>query len=290
VNTLDHPLATGIAPAWAAEWGEDRFGIFAVLRIGEAHQKLRFIPPGSFRMGSPESEKGRQAWEQPQRLVTLAESYWLADTPCTQELWQEVMGANPSRFKSPRRPVEQVNWDDVQEFLRRLEERWPGAGASLPTETQWEYACRAGTTTSTFAGELEILGSNNGPLLDAIAWYGGNSGFGFDLENGYDSSDWPEKQHSHERAGTRIVGLKRPNAWRLFDMLGNVWEWCADPSREDSEIAVEPDAMGSNRVIRGGSWFNLARLVRAASRSWSAPGARGDDLGFRFSLGRPRSG
>lgn len=286
---LDHPLAAGSAPEWAAEWGEDRFGVFAILRIGEAEQKLRFIPPGSFLMGSPKNEQGRQDWEQPQHLVKLTEGFWLADTPCTQELWQEVMGANPSRFKSPRRPVELVSWEDVQLFLRRLEERLPSAGTGLPTEEQWEYACRAGTTTSTYAGEIEVLGERNAPLLDGIAWYGGNSGVAFELNNGHDTSDWREMQDEHKRAGTRIVGLKNPNAWGFFDMLGNVWEWCVDPWREGPVSTSGSAEMATYRVIRGGSWDDFARSVRAAYRYWYGPSFHLAALGFRFSLRHPLS-
>lgn len=290
---LDHPLVTGLAPEWATAWGEDGYGVFVALRVGKAEQKLRYIPRGSFWMGSPKTEQGRWENEGPQHLVTLTEGYWLADTPCTQEFWQEVMGNNPSRFQSPKRPVEQVSWDDVQGFLRRLEEKFPSLAADLSTEAQWEHACRAGTTTSIYVGELKILGASNAPLLDEIAWYGGNSGVGFDLENGYSSTHWSEKQYPHNQAGSREVGQKRPNAWGLYDMLGNVWEWCADLwGSYSAEAQIDPGGPeeGLGRVYRGGSWRYHARSVRAACRYWNGPGIRNDNLGFRFSLGRPRSG
>jgi formylglycine-generating enzyme required for sulfatase activity len=207
----------------------------------------------------------------------------LFDTPCTQALWEAVMGDNPSRFQSPERPVEQVSWEEVQEFLRRIEERVPGL--ALPTEAQWEYACRAGTQTATYAGDLEILGDSNAPLLDAIAWYSGNSGVGFELDNGWDSSNWPEKQYLHERAGTHPVGLKEPNAWGLYDMLGNVWEWCADGIRpygsESVTDPIGPTKAGAERVLRGGAWILDARVVRSASRIAYDPGYRFVNFGFR---------
>jgi len=195
------------------------------------------------------------------------------------------MGENPSYFRSPERPVEQVSWEEVQEFLQRIEERIPGLGLVLPTEAQWEYACRAGTPTATYAGDLEILGDHNAPLLDAIAWYSGNSGVGFELDNGRDSSNWPEKQYPHERAGTRPVGLKEPNAWGLYDMLGNVWEWCTDGQRpygsESVTDPIGPTKVGAERVLRGGSWYYDARYVRSACRSADDPGIRSAYFGFR---------
>jgi formylglycine-generating enzyme required for sulfatase activity len=236
-------------------------------------------------MGSPEGEAGRDKDEGPQHEVRISQGFWLFDTPCTQELWKAVMGNNPSRFQSPDRPVEQVSWEDVQEFVQRIDERVPGLGLVLPTEAQWEYACRAGTQTATYMGDLEILGDNNAPLLDAIAWYGGNSGVGFELDNGSDSSDWPEKQYPHERAGTRPVGLKKPNAWSLYDMLGNVLEWCADGWRryelKSVTDPVGPIKPGAERVLRGGAWDFDARYVRSASRHAFDPGYRYEGIGFR---------
>jgi formylglycine-generating enzyme required for sulfatase activity len=188
---------------WSAT-GQDRHGVWAEIDVPPAtgkpvRQRMRWIAPGRFRMGSPEGEAGRYDNEGPQHEVQVSRGFWLFDTPCTQALWEAVMGDNPSRFQSPERPVEQVSWEEVQEFLRRIEERVPGL--ALPTEAQWEYACRAGTQTATYAGDLEILGDSNAPLLDAIAWYSGNSGVGFELDNGWDSSDWPGKQYRGQRAG-----------------------------------------------------------------------------------------
>ena len=181
--------------------------------------------------------------------------------------------------------MEQVSWDQVQEFLKRIEDYIPSIGFALPTEAQWEYACRAGTEMATYAGAVEILGEMNAPALDPIAWYGGNSGVDFELDNGWDSSGWTEKQYPHQRAGTRPVGLKGPNPWGLYDMLGNVWEWCADGRRDYSAESVTdpigPTAPGAERVLRGGSWGNDARFVRSAIRRADHPDIRGYSIGFR---------
>lgn len=285
-----HPLDQGHPPRWASAWGEDKYGVFVAFELAGVEHVFRWIPPGTFWMGSPEDEVGRFPDEGPRHLVTLTEGYWLGEAPVTQALWQAVMGENPSRFISATRPVEQVSWDDCKTFVEKLEERVPGLEARLPTEAEWERACRAGKETSTYAGELVIAGERNGPLLDAIAWYGGNSGKDFDLEEGWDSSDWPEKQFEFSKAGTRKVKLKRPNPWGLYDMLGNVWEWCEDRWQDHYEPGPAPNPtgpeMGSKRVIRGGSWFNVARRVRAATRDWFSPEGRVNALGFRLARGQ----
>lgn len=275
-------------PGWIHETGTDEFGEWASFRVGTVEQRMRKLSAGSFLMGSPAGEPGRDNDEGPQHMVMLSQGFWLADSPCTQALWQAVMGGNPSTLQSPERPVENVSWDDVQLFLAQLEGRVPGLGAVLPTEAQWEYACRAGTTTATYAGPMAILGENNAPVLDAIAWYGGNSGVDWDLSQGTDSTGWPEKQHPHTVAGTRIVKLKRPNVWGLHDMLGNVWEWCADGKRTYAS-SPEQDPVGPpgpDRVMRGGGCWVGVRLVRAAHRVTSEPGNRGQDVGFRLARGQ----
>jgi formylglycine-generating enzyme required for sulfatase activity len=277
---------------WAADGGADQFGRWASFEVDSVAQRMRWIVPGRFLMGSPEDEPGRFGDEGPRHEVKLTEGFWLGETPCTQELWQAVMGENPSYFKSPSRPVEGVSWDDCQRFFKRLNERLPQLGAGLPTEAQWEYACRGGMETATWLGNLEILGDNNAPLLDEIAWYGGNSGVRFDLENGVSSSDWPKKQYPHTRAGTREVGQKHPNPWGLYDMLGNVWEWCSDYWSDAYPGGPRTDPKGpddgAGRVFRGGSWRLHARLVRAAYRYWLHPGVRYRHLGFRLSRGQGR--
>ncbi len=249
-----------------------------------------YIPPGTFMMGSPADEPGR--WNDEKRHeVTLTAGFYIQTTPVTQGQWERVMGKNPSYFTGcgPNGPVENVSWEDAREFIRKLNELEGTDLYRLPTEAEWEYACRAGTATAIYTGTIEILGERDAPALDPIAWYGGNSGV--DYEGGYDSSDWAEKQYDHTRAGTHPVGLKQPNAWGLYDMLGNVNEWCSDYWSEEypDGPVVNPTgpADGANRVIRGGSWSGLARRCRAAYRSYRPPGDRDGYVGLRLSRSLP---
>ncbi|MFV8753993.1 formylglycine-generating enzyme family protein [Nannocystaceae bacterium ST9] len=249
-------LGLGIPPEWACAWGLDEFGVFACVRVGEVEQRMRWIGPGRFMMGSPETEEGRWKDEGPRHRVELTRGYWLADTPCTQAMWQAVVGSNPSRFTgSGKRPVEHVSWDDVHEFLSALDARVKGFAARLPSEAEWEYACRAESEAARY-GKLE-----------EIAWYSENSG-----------------RKTHE------VGLLKPNRWGLYDMLGNVDEWCADGWRRDYEaraLVVDPfKEHGPKRVFRGGGWRVVARFVRAAYRNARDPDVRYDDLGFRLARGQ----
>jgi formylglycine-generating enzyme required for sulfatase activity len=298
IDTAWHPLATGSPPEWASAWGQDRYGVWVEFELlgpdgKPVVQSLRWIPPGRFLMGSPDDEPGRYGADEfegrydegPRHQVTITCGFWLFDTPCTQTLWQAVMGQNPSRFQSPTRPVENVTWDDAQAFLRKINERIPDLNLTLPTEAQWEHACRAGTDTATYAGPLVILGARNAPALDDIAWYGGNSGIDFELDNGWDASSWPEKQYDFRHAGSHPVAQKTSNAWGLYDVLGNVWEWCQDGLRRYTADSVTdpvgPTGAGADRVLRGGSWGSLARDVRCALRYASHPGIRIDFFGFR---------
>lgn len=252
--------------------------------------ELRWIEPGEFVMGSPETEAGRRDNER-QHHVTLTRGFYLGRFPVTQSQYESVMNENPSTFKNagPHAPVEQVSWDEAVEFCEKLtalhhaaEMLPPEYVYTLPTEAQWEFACRGGHPEATYAGELEILGDNHAPVLDAIAWYGGNSGV--DYDGGWDSSDWPGKQYDHQRAGTHPVGEKAGNENGLFDTLGNVFEWCADWFGEYSKEPVRdpwgaPD--GAFRVLRGGCWDSSSRLCRAAFRDWYQPALRDFFLGFR---------
>jgi formylglycine-generating enzyme required for sulfatase activity len=189
--------------------------------------------------------------ERPVHQVTISRGFWMGKYPVTQAQWQAVMGSDPSSFKGADLPVETVSWDDCQQFLARLRglEQWT---FRLPTEAEWEYACRAGT-------EGERYGD-----LDAIAWYSGNSG-----------------------GSTHPVGQKQPNAWGLHDMNGNVWQWCQDWFAQQyyaASPAQDPQGPdhGSYRVDRGGSWFVNARLIRSADRFHDTPSLRYSRLGFRL--------
>ena len=289
-------------PEWASSIGVDPFGLWADIEIKRVHHRLRWIPPGRFQMGSPEDEQGRFDNET-QHEVFLTRGYWLGETPVTQELYEALVGRNPSRFRTPDRPVENVTWDDAVAFTDKLRGELPdvsdGLSWRLPTEAEWEHACRAGTTTSTYAGELRVEGEHNAPLLDAIAWYGGNSGVGYDLDEHHDSSGWPNKQYDHARAGTRPVKEPRRhlddprdprNAFGLHDMLGNVWEWCMDwHGAYPRGTATDPSgpAQGSYRVLRGGSWILHAQSCRSAQRPWWLWHDAGvyDYVGFRLARG-----
>lgn len=267
----------------------DEYGLVAEFEVAGLPLRMRWVPPGRFLMGSPPGEAGRST-DETQHEVVLTKGYWLAETPLTQALWAAVLGENPSEFKHPQRPVDSVTWEEVHErFLGAVESQCPGLDLRLPTEAEWEYACRAGTRTATYAGDLEILGDNNAPVLDAIAWYGGNSGEGYELKKGFDSSDWPQKQYRHRRTGTRIVRSRCPNGLGLYDMLGNVLEWCEDRYGPYPEgVSVDPAGPdgGSFRGLRGGSWFSDARDVRAANRDGDHPGGRSSNVGFRPARGQ----
>lgn len=210
-----------------------------------------WIPPGNFMMGSPVVDVDRYENEV-ERLVSIANGFWLCDHEVTQEEYQIVMGSNPASFQGDRnRPVEMVAWVDAAEYCRRLTEREQAAGRittqqayRLPTEAEWEYAARAGTTSPRYGD------------LNAIAWWGENSG-----------------------GQTHAVKGKQPNAWGLFDTIGNVFEWCHDTSGAKHEF----------RSGRGASWYDWRRFARAAFRGWNTPTYRDSHTGFRVAMGKPHA-
>jgi formylglycine-generating enzyme required for sulfatase activity len=233
--------------------------------IDDLKIELVWIEPGTFTMGSPVDEPGRHKAEGPQVRVSLTKGFWLGKTEVTQRQYEAFTGSNPSRFKNagPDAPVEEVSWLDAQDFCRKLTERERAAGRlpegyvfTLPTEAQWEYACRAGTLGA-YAGNPEAMG-----------WYKTNSG-----------------------DTTHPVATKQPNAWGLYDMYGNVLEWCLDwygdyPRRAALTDPVGPES-GYFRMARGGSW--RVDGFRSASRAGGSPGRRDYTLGFRLALSPIRS-
>ncbi|MGA2258863.1 MAG: formylglycine-generating enzyme family protein [Thermoguttaceae bacterium] len=223
--------------------------------------EMVLIAAGEFTMGSPDSDGNASGDEKPQHRIRITKPFYLGKYLATQEQWEAVMGTNPSNVKGPKNPVENVSWEDCQQFCHMLNAK-PHAGGKfqLPTEVQWEYACRAGSTTYYCFGDEESG-------LGEYAWYGGNS-----------------------HVQTHPVGKKKPNAWDLYDMHGNVWEWCQD-WYDRGYYATSPTddptgpTMGSGRVFRGGGWDYPASSCRSAHRSDGEPGCRNYLLGLRVSLG-----
>ena len=219
--------------------------------------KMIAVEGGTFLMGSPESDTEANDNEKPQHEVTLS-NYYIGETEVTQELWEAVMGSNPSYFVGANLPVEKVSWNDCQEFIGKLNAQ-TGKTFRLPTEAEWEYAARGGKKSKGYT----YSGSNT---IDDVAWYVDNSG-----------------------ATTHEVGKKRANELGIYDMSGNVWEWCQDwygktyYENSPSTDPLGPDS-GSNRVGRGGSWWSFAGYCRVANRSWGSPGNRDGLLGFRLAL------
>jgi len=220
------------------------------------------IPGGTFVMGSPETEKGRSKSESPQHEVTV-EPFYMGKYPVTQAQWEAVMGNNPSRFKGKTRPVEKVSWNKAVEFCKRLSEM-TGKTYRLPSEAQWEYACRAGTRTPFYFGDTITT----------------------DLANYYGDSTYAEGPKGVYREKTTEVGSFPPNAFGLYDMHGNVRELCADSWHDSYEGAPSDGSVWegcdeSRRVLRGGSWGRSADGCRTANRDWVVPHARDDGVGFR---------
>ena len=247
----------------------DKYGAYAefVIEPDDVTQRLRWIPPGRFLMGSPEGEAGRSNDEGPQHEVTINEGFWLFDTPVTQALYKAVTGNTPSFYDdNPELPVERVNWKDAMRFIERLNGMIPDFDLVLPTEAQWEYACRAGTTTPFWCG-LSIYTDQ--------ANYDGRYPYADNVPKG------------EYRGKTVPVTTFSPNPWGLYDMHGNVREWCADGSREYGPEAVT-DPVGPldcfERALRGSCWYDEVRCVRAGGRSVARRAARDNGIGFRCAL------
>ena len=254
------------APAWAQAMGRDRHGIYADFVFKGVQQRMRWIEPGHFLMGSPEGEPERFDNEV-QHAVTMSQGFWLADTAVTQALWRAVMRDSPSYFKGDNRPVERVSWEDAEAFIDKLNQNHPDVSFRLPWEAQWEYACRAGTTTPFSFGENITPEQVN-------------------YDGGFPYNNAPKGMSRGETVDVKTLPC---NDWGLYEMHGNVWEWCGDYWREQLSVepVVDPEGPqgGVSRVVRGGSWFDGGGDVRSAFRNHFAPDDRYDCIGFRLSLG-----
>jgi formylglycine-generating enzyme required for sulfatase activity len=243
--------------------------------INTLGMKFVYVEAGSFIMGSPVNEAGREE-DETRHWVHISQGFYISATEVTQGQWKQIMGANPSAYPElgDNGPVDQVSWYDCQEFIDRLNRKENTSTYRLPTEAEWEYACRAGSTTAFAGGDIPEISCNIIDHLDAVAWYCGNSGF---------------RPHP--------VGTRQPNAWGIYDMHGNVHEWCEDRcdwlnawSRRvhvitdtyRNNIADPLSTAGERRVFRGGSWNQSTQYARSADRGCFLPGLRRTDIGFRI--------
>jgi len=244
------PPATPYPALWATAWGEDAYGFWQAFALNGIQQVMRWIPAGEFLMGSPEDEAERYSDESQHRVV-IEKGFWLADTACTQELWQAVMGENPSHFKNdPQNPVEKVSWDDCQVFITKANALLGESWLTLPSEAAWEYACRAGTQTPFWFGET---------ISTKQANFDGNSPYA------------GAEKEIYRKKTVPVVSFA-PNPWGLYQVHGNVWEWCEDFDQFDSD----------RRVLRGGCWLDSARCLRSAHRGAYSPDVRYGGVGLRL--------
>ena len=238
--------------------------------IKEINLEMVKCPEGSFIMGSPENELGREdRLDEKLHSVIISKPFYIGKYEVTQSQYSALMDENPSRFIGANNPVETVSYEDAKAFCDKMNLKYlnilpKGYKFALPTEAQWEYACRAGTNSALNNGKNLTKIEGDCPNLDEVAWYSENSG-----------------KTTHE------VGQKKPNAWGIYDMHGNVWEWCRDWYGEyPKDDATDPTGAysGSDRVFRGGGWDGGAGLCRSAFRHYFNPDLRGGILGFRLAL------
>jgi formylglycine-generating enzyme required for sulfatase activity len=221
--------------------------------------KFLLIPAGTFMMGADKNFEDADNDELPRHQVTISKPFYLGVYEVTKQQWEDVMGNNPSEFKGEDNPVEMVSWEDAQDFIKRLNQKEGHSLYRLPTEAEWEYAARAGTTSTYYFGDDESQ-------LGDYAWYDGNSG-----------------------STTHPVGQKRPNAWGLYDILGNVHEWAQDwygetyYANSPSSDPTGPSS-GDGRVDRGCGWDSSAWHCLSLSRDWDRPAGRIVSIGFRLAL------
>lgn len=255
--------------SWASDWGEDEFGLWMAFTYKGVRQAFRWCEPGTFLMGqsSDKPEPGTVIANEIRHEVTLSKGFWIADTAVTQALWQIVMDNNPSQFKGDELPVENVSWDDAQVFISKMNNLKMELKLSLPTEAQWEYACRAGSTGSYCWGEQ----------IDST------------LVNFHGEAPINNGRPSEYREKTVLVKELPCNDWGLYQMHGNVWEWCQDwyaDYKAGSVVDPQGPLSGDKRIIRGGSWLDIGWYCRSSARVYTYPSSRGDgDFGFRLARG-----
>lgn len=244
-------IVANLLPSWSTINGSDQYGQWADLTIGGDALRFRLVHSGKYLMGSPISEPGRND-DEGQKSVSISNPYWISDSECTQAFWSSIMTSNPSKIKGDKLPVVNISWDDCQVFLGRLNRKVHGLSARLPSEAEWEYACRAGTQSS--------------------------------FPCNADESCW-----SQENSGLTLhaVRLKLPNPWGLYDMNGNTYEWCSDWYASYSiRPLVDPDEAPNPalplKVIRGGSFTRSLTQCRSATRGVNPPQLGAIDIGFRF--------
>ncbi|MCD4722658.1 MAG: formylglycine-generating enzyme family protein [Desulfobacula sp.] len=259
--------------------------LFAQTNIYTNKLGMRFvlIPPGNFIMGSPESEKGRQ-WNEKRHKVIISKSFYLTETEVTQGQWEKLVGFNPSSFSNLGKtyPVDTVSWNECVEFIRVLN-GWEGTKKyRLPTEAEWEYACRAGSSSTFADGPITTFSCNEPePAIIDMAWYCYNSG----------------RQNPSGDFKPHPVKTRNPNKWGLYDMHGNVQEWVLDSCKWRSfwraKVGVVTDTykdnivdplskIGKHKIIRGGGWYQTSKYQRSAYRSYYKPGVKRNSLGFRI--------
>ncbi|MBD3375624.1 SUMF1/EgtB/PvdO family nonheme iron enzyme [candidate division KSB1 bacterium] len=233
-----------------------------IILPGDVVMEFVYIPAGEFMMGSDETEKGRQKDEGPVHKVIIDHPFYLGKTEVTQRQWMAIMGENPSVFRYEPdfldHPVDWVSWNDCRAYIKKMNDLKQGT-FRFPTEAEWEYACRAGTTTRFYWGN-----DPEGWVMNRYAW-----------------------AFSRAEGRSHPVGQKLPNAWGLYDMCGNVWEWCSDWRGDyESKVQIDPTGpdSGEHKIYRGGSWFNLSETLRSANRHGHAPDVPFTNAGLRLVL------
>ncbi|MDY0132398.1 MAG: formylglycine-generating enzyme family protein [Desulforegulaceae bacterium] len=244
--------------------------------------RFKLIPAGEFYMGSPKKEKGHQRDEKLHK-VYITKPFYIAETETTQQQWYNLMKNNPSSNtnKRPDCPVENVSWNDAIEFINKLNKSEGTNSYRLPTEAEWEYACRAGTNSAFFTGDRTSLDCSFDKALNSAGWYCGNSGM----------------QNPYYNLKHKPVGLKKPNKFGLYDMHGNVMEWCLDSTKWKHLFTTDVMASletyidgikdplgkkGEKKILRGGSFVHSAEMARAAKRFFFGPKVKRNYIGFRI--------